>query len=403
MEIRKMGIVFLCIYLIMGSAGNSYVYAGQIDTDTKAIAQHDTTPGFKVNAKAAILMEPSTGKIILEHNAHDALPPASVTKIMTLLLIYEAVEQGKIKWDDIVTVSEYAAKMGGSQIYLEAGEQQSVHDLTKSIAVASANDAAVAMAEYLAGSEEGFIVNMNKKAKDLGMADSNFMNACGLDLDGHVISAHDIALMSRELITKYPQVNELTTIWMDTITHKTARGEEEFGLSNTNKMLKTYSGATGLKTGFTSKAGHCISASANREGLALIAVIMSATDSATRFDEARKLLDYGFANYTMSKGDEAGTDKGQIKINKGKLDSISVVVKAQVSVIMDKGNHVQLESKVEMLDSLNAPVEAGTKAGEVIYISEGKEVGRSDLICSESVERADLGHMLGRLINKWFE
>ena len=399
MEFKKIASAFLCVCLGITMAGNSYVFGMQV----KEIAQHDPVPNFKVNAKAAILMEPSTGKIILEHNAHDALPPASVTKIMTLLLIYEAVEQGKIKWDDVVTVSEYAAKMGGSQIYLEAGEQQSVRDLTKSVAVASANDAAVAMAEYLAGSEEGFIINMNNKAKALGMTDTNFVNSCGLDADGHVISARDIALMSRELITKYPQVNELTTTWLDTITHKTARGEEEFGLSNTNKMLKTYSGATGLKTGFTSKAGHCISATANRDGLDLIAVIMAAPDSATRFDEARKLLDYGFANYTISKGDDAGTDKGQVKINKGKVDSISVIVKEQVSVVMDKGNHVQLESKVEMLDSLNAPIEAGTKAGEVIYISEGKEVGRSDLVCGESVERADLGHMLKRLVNKWFE
>ena len=401
MGLRKIAAVFLCICLSMG-AGNFKAYGSPVETDAKA-AQHDTTPNFKVNAKSAILMEPRTGKIILEHNAHEALPPASVTKIMTLLLIYEAIGQGKIKWDDIVTVSEYAAKMGGSQVYLEAGEQQSVRDLTKSIAVASANDAAVAMAEYLAGSEEGFIVNMNKKAKDLGMKDSNFLNACGLDEGGHATSAHDIALMSKELITKYPQVMELTTIWMDTIIHKTARGEEEFGLSNTNKMLKTYSGATGLKTGFTGNAGHCISATANRDGLELIAVIMAAPDSATRFDEARKLLDYGFANYTISKGDEAGTDKGRIKINKGKAESISVEVKEQVSVVMDKGNHVQLESKVELLDSLNAPVEAGTKAGEVIYISEGKEVGRSDLICSEGTDRADLGHILKRLVYKWFE
>jgi len=401
MEIRKIFAALMCICLLSG--GGLQVYAGGISQSAKEIAQHDPTPAFKVNAKSAILMEPGTGKIILEYNSHEALPPASVTKVMTLLLIYEAIEQGKIKWDDIVTVSEYAAKMGGSQIYLEAGEQQSVRDLTKSIAVASANDAAVAMAEYLAGSEEGFIIKMNSKAKDLGIKDSNFVNACGLDENGHVTSAHDIAIMSRELITKYPEVKELTTIWMDTITHKTARGEEDFGLSNTNKMLKTYSGATGLKTGFTGNAGHCISASATRDGLDLIAVIMAAPDSATRFDEARKLLDYGFANYTVSKGDEAGTDKGQIKINKGKADSVGVIVKAQVSVVMDKGNHVQLESKVEMLDSLNAPVQAGTKAGEIVYISEGKEVGRSDLVCSESIDRADLSHMMKRLLNKWFE
>jgi len=402
MNIRKLLALALCLAFITSLTHPQVLSANQVII-SPAFAQHDPTPNFTVNAKAAILVEPLTGKVILAHNSEEALPPASITKIMTLLLIYEAIEQGRISWDDMVTTSEYAARRGGSQIYLEAGEQQSVRELTKSIAIASANDAAAAMAEFLAGSEEGFVANMNAKAAELGMRNTNFANSCGLHADGHKMSAYDIALMSRALITRFPEVHELVTIWMDTITHRTARGEEEFGLTNTNRMLRTYQGATGLKTGFTSQAGHSISATAERDGLTLIAVILSAPDSATRFDEARKLLDYGFANYAISKGDEAGMNRGQIRINKGTVESVGVIVKEQVSVVMPKGNHVQLESRVEMLDSLSAPVLAGTKAGEVIYISEGKEVGRSDLVTAEDVLRADLGHMMFRLINRWFQ
>jgi len=401
MDLKKIAISALCVGLLFNLFFSGTVQGSQVVV-SPALVQHDPTPSFTVNAKGAVLMEPLTGKIILEHNSHEALPPASITKIMTLLLIYEAIEQGRINWDDMVTTSEYAARRGGSQIYLEAGEQQTVRDLTKAIAVASANDAAAAMAEFLAGSEEGFVANMNAKAAELGMRNTTFINSCGLHAEGHEMSAHDIALMSRALITRYPEIHDLATIWMDTIIHRTARGEEVFGLTNTNRMLRTYQGSNGLKTGFTSQAGFCISATAQRDGLTLIAVILGSPDSATRFDEARKLLDYGFANYTLASGDPAGMDRGQVMVNKGTLDSVGVVVKEQISVVMAKGNHVRLDSRVELLDSLNAPVSAGTKAGEVIYISEGKEVGRSDLIVAEDIPRADLGHMMRRLINRWF-
>ena len=400
MNIRKLIALALCLAVLLTSA--MPLHARQVHI-SPAFSQHDPTPNFTVNAKAAILVEPLTGKVILEHNAQEALPPASITKIMTLYLIYEAIEQGRINWDDMVTTSEYAARRGGSQIYLEAGEQQSVRELTKSIAIASANDAAAAMAEFIAGSEEGFVASMNAKAEALGMRSTTFKNSCGLHADGHIMSAYDIALMSRALINRFPEVHELVTIWMDTITHRTARGEEEFGLTNTNRMLRTYQGANGLKTGFTSQAGHSISATAERDGLTLVAVILGAPDSATRFDEARKLLDYGFANFTISKGDEAGADRGQIRVNKGTKETVGVIVKEQVSVVMPKGNHVQLEARVELLDSLDAPVMAGTKAGEVIFITEGKEVGRSDLVTAEDILRADLGHMIVRLLYRWFE
>ncbi|MCL2461706.1 MAG: D-alanyl-D-alanine carboxypeptidase, partial [Defluviitaleaceae bacterium] len=217
----------------------------------------DELPKMNVSAKASLLMEPVTGKVLLEQNAHAKLPPASVTKVMTILLIYEAIDEGKIGWNDMVTVSQHAASMGGSQVYLEAMEQQSVTDLTKSIIIASANDAAVAMAEYIAGSEDGFVTMMNAKAAELGMADTRFENACGLPSPGHVTSAYDIAVMSRELITKYPGVFKYTKIWMDKITHKTARGEADFGLTNTNKLIRTYPSATGLKTGSTNGALYC--------------------------------------------------------------------------------------------------------------------------------------------------
>ncbi len=362
----------------------------------------EPAPSLNVNAKAALLMEPTTGKILLEQNSHEKLPPASVTKVMTLLLIYEAVATGKIKWDDIVTVSEHAAGMGGSQIYLEPMEQQPVRELTKSIVIASANDAAVAMAEFIAGSEEGFVLMMNQKAKQLGMNDTNFINACGLDAEGHVTSAFDIALMSKELIIKYPEIFDFTTIWMDKIIHRTARGEEEFGLSNTNRLIKSYNGATGLKTGSTSEALYCISATATRDGMQLISVILGAPDPNTRFHEAMKMMDYGFASYGLTLGEQIGTVKGKVKIYKGNLEEADVAIKSQVTCLVPKGKEVVLESKVEILEAISAPVEKGTKAGEIIYFHEGKEVGRSDLVTVESIEKASLKDILDRVLHGWF-
>lgn len=363
----------------------------------------ETAPSLNVNAKAALLMEPSTGIVLLEQDAHEKLPPASVTKVMTMLLIYEAIADGRIKWDDIVTVSDHAAGMGGSQVYLEAMEQQAVRDLVKSIVVASANDAAVAMAEFIAGSEDGFVLMMNNKAAALGMNDTHFMNACGLDADGHVTSAYDIALMSRELTTKYPEVFELSQIWMDAITHKTARGETEFGLSNTNRLIKSYSGATGLKTGSTSQALFCLSATATRDGMSQIAVILGAPDSSTRFHEAMKMLDYGFANFSVRNGEEAGAIKGDVKIFKGKFETAPVAVKSQVSCLVPKGKTGVMDAKLELLDALNAPAPKGTKAGEIIYYFEDKEVGRSDLVTTQDVEKASLTDMLGRVASGWFQ
>ncbi|MCL2372532.1 MAG: D-alanyl-D-alanine carboxypeptidase [Defluviitaleaceae bacterium] len=355
-----------------------------------------------VDSKASLLMETETGKVLHENNGHTKLSPASVTKVMTMLLIYEAIEQERIAWDDIVTVSAHAASMGGSQIFLEVNEQQTVRDLTKSIVIASANDAAVAMAEFVSGSEDAFVTAMNNKAAAIGMENTTFKNASGLDAAGHTTTAYDIALMSRELILKHPGVFQYAKTRLDTITHKTARGEEEFGLTNTNKLIRNYSGATGLKTGSTSEALYCISATAEKEGMQLIAVILAAPDPTTRFDSAMKLLDYGYANYALIAKEEAGTQMGEIQIYKGKTESAPVVIKEQTNMLAPKGKHVTLESEVIVHEALDAPIQAGQTAGEVIYTWEGEEVGRSELVVAEPIDRASVGDMMDRLFRRWF-
>lgn len=354
-----------------------------------------------VNAKSAVIMEPTTGKIIFEQNADEALAPASVTKIMTLLLIYDSVASGKIKWEDKVTVSEHAASMGGSQIFLEPNETQSVKDLTKSIAIASANDAAVAMSEFIGGSEEGFVKLMNDKAKELGMNNATFQNACGLDTDNHLMSAKDIAIMSRELITKYPEVQDYTTKWQDTISHTTKKGTTEFGLTNTNKLIKWYNGTTGLKTGSTGKALYCLSGTAQRDGLNLIAVVMAAPDPKVRFQEVMKMLDYGFANYGVVKGEAKGKIMGEIQVLKGKDEKVNVVVSKDISILAKKGENKEITSKIELIDGLKAPFETGTKAGEIIYYYDNTEAARADLITEKAVEKASLNDNIVKLLNKW--
>lgn len=356
-----------------------------------------------IDAKSYILMEASTGTILSESNSEEALPPASVTKIMTLLLIYDSVNSGKIKWEDMVTVSEHAASMGGSQIFLEPNEQQSVETLTKSIAIASANDAAVAMAEFIGGSEESFVAMMNEKAKELGMKNTTFVNACGLDAEGHKMSAKDIAIMSRELITKYPDVKKYTTTWQDTITHTTSKGTTEFGLTNTNKLIKWYNDATGLKTGSTGKALYCLSGTAMRDGMELIAVVMAAPDPKIRFQTTMKLLDYGFANYKLQSGKAAGEIVGQVPVYKGMADTVNGAVATPINIVTPKENTATLDFKVELSESLNAPVAKGDKIGEIIYYTNDKEIGRCNVIANEDVEKANLTKNISRLLKMWLK
>ena len=357
---------------------------------------------LELASKSALLMDAATGTILYEKNSHEAMPPASVTKVMTMLLIYEAEEDGQFTWQDSVQVSEHAASMGGSQVFLEPGETQTAAEMTKCIAIASANDAAVAMAEFVAGSEEAFVERMNKKAQELGMKETHFVNACGLDVDGHETSAYDIALMSRELMTRFPEIREYTTTWQDTIVHKTRKGESEFGLTNTNKLIKWYEGATGLKTGSTGKALYCLSGTAERDGMHLIAVVMAAPDFKVRFQETMKLLDYGFANYSTEKGLPTGEKMAEISVTKGMADTVDGIVKEEISFLLKKDGGKEWETKTEVLPRIDAPVQEGEKLGEVIYLINGEEVGRTELIASENVEKPDLSTMLDRMLKQWF-
>lgn len=363
--------------------------------------QYENLTDLGLTSKSALLMEEDTGTILYEQNSHEALPPASVTKVMTLLLIYEGERDGKFDWTDTVQVSEHAASMGGSQVFLEEGETQTAADMTKSIAIASANDAAVAMAEFLAGSEEAFVQKMNERAKELGMEDTNFVNACGLDTEGHVSSAYDIALMSRELMENFPEIKEYTTTWQDSIIHKTRRGKETFGLTNTNKLIQWYDGATGLKTGSTGNALYCLSGTAERDGMGLIAVVMAAPDYKVRFREVMQLLDYGFANYAIEKGREKGYAMGEVPVEKGMTDTVEAVVAEEISVLVPKGKEAQWETKTELLPAVSAPVEAGTKVGELVYLRDGEEVGRVELTAGENVEKANVDTMLRRMLAGW--
>lgn len=363
-------------------------------------AQHENITDLGLKSKSAILMEASTGDILYEQNSDEKLPPASITKIMTLLLIYEAERAGKIKWDDKVTVSQHAASMGGSQVFLEEGETQTAADMTKCIAIASANDAAVAMAEYIGGSEDGFVELMNSRAKELGMDNTEFKNACGLDTEGHITTAKDIALMSKELIKNFPDITKYTTTWQDTINHTTRKGTTEFGLTNTNKLIRWYDGATGLKTGSTGNAKYCLSATADKNGMELIAVIMAAPDNKSRFSEAIKLLDYGYANYAVVSGAKKGDSAGEIPVSKGEHETVLLEVSEDINAMIQKGGS-EPEIVYELTESLKAPIEKGVKAGEAVYMLDGQVIAKADVITSEAVERASLPTVAERLLKSW--
>lgn len=374
------------------------------NTSIFAAPQKSEQSKMAATARSYVLMEASSGKILLENNPDLQLPPASITKIMTLLLIHDAIQAGKITWDDTVTISEHAAHMGGSQVFMEPGEEQTVRDLVKCIAIASANDAAVAMAEYIAGSEEQFVEMMNKKAKELGMNNTVFKNACGLHEEGHLSTAKDIAIMSRKLMNKYPDITKILTIWMDSITHKTRRGETEFGLTNTNKMIKWYRGITGLKTGYTPEAKHCVSATAQRDGMHLIAVIMAAADGKTRFREAAQLLDYGFANYMVKSGPKEGTIVARIPVKKGDKKLIELAVPQTKSFVVPKGSSdskVTYEVKYDNLPV--APVRKGDEIGKIVYFLDGQAVGEDKLFAAYDVAKAKLGDMIPYTIKRFFD
>ena len=339
--------------------------------------------GIDVNAKSAILMEATTGKVLYEKNADEALPPASVTKVMTLLLVMEALEAKKISLDDTVRASANACSMGGSQIFLKENEEMSVEDLIKSVVIASANDAAVVLAEYVAGSEAAFVEMMNKRAGELGMKNTFFENTNGLDdtVENHLTSARDIAIMSRELI-KYPKITEYSSIWMDSIRNG------EFGLTNTNRLVRFYKGATGLKTGSTAKAGFCISATAERNGMGLICIIMGAESRDIRNAAATALLDYGFANYEIFKDEGKQLDK--IPVIKGSKQTVGAEY-GTFSTIVKKGEGSKITKEILVEKSINAPIKKGDIIGSVVYKSDGNEIGKTDILAIEDVEKITYG------------
>lgn len=352
-----------------------------------------------ITAPSAILLEVSTGKVIYEKNADQVCSPASITKIMTLLLIFEALDKGEIKLDDEVITSEHAQSMGGSQVFLEAGELQTVETLIKCIAVASGNDAAAAMAEHLAGSEEAFVGRMNEKAQQLGMTNTTFEDCCGLtDSDGHHTSARDVAIMSRELVYRYPDVYRYTGIWMEDITHTTARGSSPFTLSSTNKLLKQYQWATGLKTGFTNKAKFCLSATARRDDVELIAVIMAAPDSKSRFADAATLLNYGYSVSALYR-DENKDKIPDLKVTEGVQESVPLAYDSSFSYLDVDGNDVEMIQKNLLLpQSAKAPIRSGEKAGEAQYTLNGKVIGSVPILYAASVKKAVYRDYLGKIL-----
>ena len=352
--------------------------------------------GPEVKAKSAVLMEVRTGTILSEQNAHEPLAPASVTKVMTMLLIMEAIDSGKIGWEDTVTASEEAAAKGGSQIYLKVGETMTVSDMVKSIAVSSANDCACAMAEHLAGSESAFVEQMNTKAKELGMNDTHFVNCTGLDDDpeaaSHRTSAHDIAVMSRELLKNHPDIKKYTTIWMDTV-----RGGA-FGLSNTNKMVRFYDGCTGLKTGFTSGAGYCLSASARRDGLELIAVVMGSETSKDRFAACKSLLDYGFANFSLYT--PVLQEGASVPVKLGKAESVSAVPAEETSLLVDKAQRNSVTTEIALEAYVTAPVSRGQRLGTLTVKAGEQVIAQVPLVAETEVTRLTTLDLMGKILRR---
>ena len=378
--------------------GNTYKSENQETTittnvDKSLLNSVPSSVGTDLNLECggAVLIEQNSGRVLYDHNMHQKLRPASVTKIMSILLIMEAIDSGRLSYTDKIPCTETAAAMGGSQIWLDVREELTVDEMLKAICVVSANDCTVAMAEYLAGSQEAFVEQMNAKAKELGMNDTNFKNCHGIDEDGHETSAYDIALMSRELLTKHPNI----TIWMDSLRD----GKSE--LVNTNKLIRNYKGATGLKTGSTSIALYNLSASATRDNLSLIAVIMKAPTTKIRFAEAEKLLDYGFSNFQYSKFSNENDILKSISVQKGVKDSIDLAYETSVGALVKKGESKNVEQTINIPEIISAPINKGDVIGNIVYTIDGNEVAKVNIIANESVEKNNIINMINYVFKKW--
>jgi|GEM_PF-33017 Penicillin-binding protein 5, C-terminal domain./D-alanyl-D-alanine carboxypeptidase. len=388
------------------TAAYDYDYADEI-TDTEELSETGTggdqasetasnpQPKFQVNAKSAILIEAGTGEVVFAMNEHEKLPIASITKIMTMLLVMEAVDSGKISLKDTVTISSNASRMGGSQVYLEEGEVFTVEELLKAVAVHSANDASVALAEKVAGSEEAFVQLMNEKARELKMNNTNFLDATGLTDEGHYSTAYDVALMSRELLTRHPRIINYTTIWHDSFR------DGKFDLDNTNKLVKRYSGITGLKTGFTSKAGFCLAASAERDGTHFISVVLGAESNEMRFSESAKLLDFGFANWETARIEKKGLPAGTVRVKKGEVSEVPLEYGDNVVILVQKGKKGKLVENPEMPESVTAPVTAGQVVGMLNIELDGNRMASIPIVAAGESRRCNFGLLLGMLFKKW--
>ncbi len=354
-----------------------------------------------IQAPSGVLMEAQTGTVIYQKDSDTRRSPASITKIMTLILIFDALEKGNLKLDDIVTTSAYAKSMGGSQVFLEEGETQTVETLIKCIVIASGNDASVAMAEHICGSEQEFVRHMNERATELGMKNTHFEDCCGLtDSSNHYTTARDIAIMSRELITKYPKILEYSSIWMENITHVTKQGTKEFGLTNTNKLLRSYDGCVGLKTGSTSLAKYCLSAVAKRNKIILIAVVMAAPDYKVRFKDAASMLNYGFSRCNLYI-DEKMQPLPEVPVKKGKEKSVPLVYEKQFQYLNTDGETIgKVEKKLRIHREVKAPLKKGSQAGEMIYSADGKELGRVRILYARTIGQATYLDCVKELLKK---
>ena len=366
------------------------------ENSTQTPSSNQTDNFLNLQSGSAILVEQTTGKILYSHNIHEQLRPASVTKLMSILLIMEQLDNGKLSLDDQIPCSENASSMGGSQIWLDPRETLSVHDMLKAICVNSANDCVYALAEYIAGSESAFVDMMNNKAKELGMNDTVFKNCHGLDEDGHVTSSYDISLMSCELLNKHPEVTEYTSIWMDSLRN----GKSE--LVNTNKLIRNYSGATGLKTGSTSLALYNLSASATRDGLSLIAVVMKAPTSSIRFNEASTLLDYGFNNFSFKQFAKKGDILKTIDVNKGVCSTVDAAFATDGGSLVEKGQDSNITQNIVVPDSITAPIYEGQKLGEVTYSLNDKVIATADIVAKSNVEKINIFNMTVNIVSSWF-